>query len=120
MEDASKKVQHVQVKSNFAKNLKELMQKHSVTAKELSRKTGVPTSTLSEWLGGRVPRLSDDAVKVAQVLGVSLEFLVTGTSAEENIVKEVFSSAGKEFVSIHNGVYRIQVEKYVETPKKKE
>lgn len=101
------------VKSIFAENLRGLMQERNLTAKEISRATGISKSTLSEWLGGRVPRFGEDVVKLAQFLNVSLEFLANGKEAEEKVVNELLAQSGNNFATIHTGVYRINVEKFI-------
>jgi transcriptional regulator with XRE-family HTH domain len=99
--------------SDFADTLKQLMQKRRLSAKAVSEATGVPTSTLSEWISGkREPQLSDAIVKLARVLGVSVEYLITGVEPEEQIVKDLIDTVGDDFMQIHRGIYRISVEKY--------
>lgn len=81
-------MRHINVtNSSFARNLRDLIAKHSVTAKEISLATEVPASTISEWLGGRIPRLGEDVLKVARFFNVSLECLIS-TSTESSNRKE--------------------------------
>ncbi len=102
----------ITMQKKFSEVLRELMKDRKVTAKEISDKTGISQSTISEWLGSRTPRFSEDVLKVAQFFGVSLEFLLSGAEKEERIVNEVIGN-GTDFVSIHSGIYRIHVEKFV-------
>ena len=52
---------------------------------ELSRYTGVKSSTVSQWCSDKVKALqSDNAYKVAKCLGVSLQWLVTGAGSPDN------------------------------------
>ena len=55
-----------------------------LTVRELSTKTGIPKRTLDCYLGARasVPPV-DIAVKIAQALGVSVEFLTTGQDVQK-------------------------------------
>jgi len=55
--------------------LKKLMKENGETLATISKSTGVPKSTISEWLSNRSPN-PVQAVKVANHLGVSLHFLL--------------------------------------------
>jgi transcriptional regulator with XRE-family HTH domain len=65
--------------STFRQNLKDELSFQGMTVKELSAKTGIPKPTLDCYLSSRetMPP-ADVAVRIAQVLKVSVEFLVTG------------------------------------------
>jgi transcriptional regulator with XRE-family HTH domain len=64
---------------NFRENLRTELDYQGVTVKELSTKTGIPIASLDCYLGTRatVPSV-DAAVKIAQSLRVSVEYLVIG------------------------------------------
>jgi transcriptional regulator with XRE-family HTH domain len=64
---------------NFKQNLRAELDYLDLTVKELSVKTGIPKGTLDCYLGARtsIPP-ADIAVRIAQALGVSVEYLVTG------------------------------------------
>jgi len=71
----------------IGKVLKQFMEKERHTLASISKATGVPKSTISEWLNNRTPNPSQ-AVKVANHLGVSLHFLLFGKDdAQEPIQK---------------------------------
>ncbi|MHB1305211.1 MAG: helix-turn-helix domain-containing protein [Acidiphilium sp.] len=55
-------------------------------ASEVSRKSGVPISTLNDYLSGREPRFSR-AFALARACGVSLDWLATGISSETSAEK---------------------------------
>lgn len=68
--------------------LKSLLKARRMTLKEVSRATGVPSSTLSEWLNNRSPKNPEQTRKVAQYMGVSLHYLLFGEEdAQEPIQK---------------------------------
>ena len=62
--------------SFISKNLIKLINEKRLRIGELSRMTGIPSSTLSEWTAGRVPRLSRELLKLTQTLGITLEELI--------------------------------------------
>ena len=68
--------------------LKALLKVRRMTLKEVSKATGVPSSTLSEWLNNRSPKNPEQIRKVAQYMGVSLHYLLFGEEdAQEPIQK---------------------------------
>ena len=64
---------------SFRENLRDELNFQGMTVKELSSKTGIIKGTLDNYLGVResIPP-ADIAVKIANALNVSVEFLVTG------------------------------------------
>lgn len=64
---------------SFKKNLRDELDYQDMTVKELSAKTGIPKPTLDSYLGIRetIPP-ADVAYKIASILNVSVEYLLTG------------------------------------------
>ena len=67
------------MKGDFKSNLRSELDYLGLTVKELSVKTGIAKGTLDCYLGARasIPP-ADIAVKIANALGVTVEYLVTG------------------------------------------
>jgi transcriptional regulator with XRE-family HTH domain len=64
---------------DFKKNLREELDYQGLTVKELSAKTHIAKRTLDCYLSARASMPpADAAAKIAEVLGVSVEYLVTG------------------------------------------
>ena len=65
--------------SSFKENLRAELDFQGLTVKELAARTGIIKGTLDNYLGTResIPP-ADIAVKIAQALNVSVEYLVTG------------------------------------------
>ena len=63
----------------FNENLKGELEYKGMLVKELAHKTGIPKHTIDKYLlsNGSIPP-ADKAVAIARVLGVSVEYLVTG------------------------------------------
>ena len=61
-----------------------------IQIKELSAGTGISKNTLDNYLSGQksLPN-AENAVKIAQFIGVSVEYLVTGKASKENISDEI-------------------------------
>ena len=69
----------------FRENLKSQIQFSGMLVKELAVCSGVKKKTIDSYLGTRnyTPSV-DSAVKIAKALGVSVEYLVTGTDIIKN------------------------------------
>ena len=98
---------------NFQKSLRKLMDKRDVTAAKLSKATGIPKSTISEWLQGRQPKFDETILKLARFLNVSPEALLAGEESADEAVEQMLSVASDGFVQIHDGIFRLKIEKYV-------
>jgi len=64
---------------SFAENLREIMTRKDMTAKDLGKITKISYRTIEGWLDSRrsTPRVTD-AYNTARALGTTVEFLVTG------------------------------------------
>jgi transcriptional regulator with XRE-family HTH domain len=69
----------------FRENLKAELVYSGILVKELAARAGLKKHTVDNYLSvrGRMPA-ADVAVRIAHVLGVSVEYLVTGYNAGEN------------------------------------
>lgn len=68
---------------NFYERCEMLAKDKGLSMKELGEKVGVSGAAITGWKNGSQPKL-DVALKVAQVLNVSLDFLATGVINQEN------------------------------------
>ena len=107
----------ISVVIEFKTNLKRIMKERGLSAADLSRQTKIPKSTISEWMQGRQPKFDDAILRLAKALKVSTETLLTGIAPEEDLMKQIFDSAGDGFIEVHNGIFRLKIEKYVGTKK---
>lgn len=91
---------------SFGQNLSRILARRRLRLSRVSEATGIPLSTLSEWTGGREPKLSDALVRLANYLGVTLDELARaeGQSAAER------RTAGEGRVHIGGVSYRLVVE----------
>jgi transcriptional regulator with XRE-family HTH domain len=72
----------------IGKVLKQFMDNDRHTLASMSKATGIPKSTLSEWLNNRSPNPSQ-AVKVANHLGISLHFLLFGKDDAQEPIQRI-------------------------------
>lgn len=69
--------------SDFGVNLRSELNFQDVRIKELSKKTKITIPTLDSYLRTKAAEPTvENAVKIAQALNVSVEYLVTGKEAE--------------------------------------
>ena len=69
--------------SVFWKKALSIMEDHQLRKKDLIDGIGVPGSTFHTWIKKDKVPPADDAVKIADKLGVSVTFLVTGDNEQE-------------------------------------
>ncbi len=91
---------------NLKKQLKLYLQNKDLTASELSRVSGVPKQSLSDWLAGSNPRDIRMVKRVADALQVSLDHLVFG----DGVVAEPKTDSSNEWMS---GVYEVKFRKVI-------
>lgn len=63
----------------------ELLEKMGIRPIEITRATGIPSSTFSDWKKGKSKPNAEKMLKIANYLGVSVEYLMTG---KDNAHKE--------------------------------
>lgn len=66
----------------FSERLKELRKQAHLTQVELANKLGIVQSSYADWERGKKKPTQDNLVKIAQVLNVSVDYLV-GNSEEK-------------------------------------
>lgn len=85
--------------------LKTLLKMRRMTLKEVSKATGVPSSTLSEWLNNRSPKNPEQTRKVAQYLGVSLHYLLFGEEDSQEPIQKILKE------DIFQGTFEISIKR---------
>jgi len=76
---------HILQNMGFRENLKAELSYSGMLVKELAAQANLKKHTIDNYLSvrGRMPS-ADAAVRIARVLGVSVEYLITGNEAIEN------------------------------------
>ncbi|MBF0363748.1 MAG: helix-turn-helix transcriptional regulator [Oligoflexia bacterium] len=106
--------------TKIGERIKNLMSERRISAKELSASTGISASTIAQWVNYKKEPKADAILKISKYFGVSMEWLITGEHPEVEILKAVAQSLEKQFVELHQGIYRVRIDKQIEVPKKKE
>jgi transcriptional regulator with XRE-family HTH domain len=86
------------------KKLKALMKSRNISATDLSKETGVPRTTIQQWLTGSSPNIMQ-ADKIASYFNVTIEELVFDRKPKPSI-ESIFNEA-----QLHVGHYRIEITK---------
>ena len=66
----------------FWDNAIPIMEKKRISQRDLAQITDRPFSTVHSWIKRKCPPQADDALKIADLLGVSVRYLVTGEDEE--------------------------------------
>lgn len=73
---------------SFSKNLKNYLDKHNLSLKDLGQKLEVPTSTVHGWINGIPPRNIVTLKKIASLLECSMDELCFNEKSSESRKKE--------------------------------
>lgn len=84
--------------------LKELMKLKGETLNSLSKASGVPKSTISDWLSNRTPN-PIQAAKVASTLGISLHHLLFGEEDPQETLQRIMKE------DFFNGTFEINIKR---------
>lgn len=78
----------------------QLCQKNNVTPYVVSKATGIPASTFTDWKNGRSTPKAEKLQKIADFFGVSLDYLVTGQEEAKDpyAAIELFPHEDREFM----------------------
>lgn len=90
----------------FEKKLKSLLESHNLSVNELSKRTGVPKTTIQQWLTGTNPNLNQLDI-VASYFKITIDELAFGRKPKTSL------EAILDEVQIHTGVYRVSISKLV-------
>lgn len=93
------------MKLRISETLNKILQEKKISLKELSKGSGVPSSTLSEWrTSGRSPNV-EQAAKVADFLGITISHLLFGQEDKQEPLQKILR---EEFFK---GVFEISIKK---------
>lgn len=112
------KSQRKKENSEFSRILITLMDEKKITVRKAAEMAGVGASTINSWRSGALPENYKAVKRLANALGVSLSFLLTGEdetrSDQHASVSEVFS----EDEVLFNGYAKISIQRLIPRSKK--
>lgn len=89
----------------IASTLKQLLKERGISLRELSKRSGVPVSTLSEWSSNREPKSPIQTRKVAEALGVSMHFLLFGEDDRQEPLQKLLKE------DLFQGTFEISIKR---------
>ena len=107
----------------FSERLKELRKQAHLTQVELAKKLGIVQSSFADWERWKKKPTQENLVKIAQILNVSVDYLV-GNSDEENTNKELediellFRMNSKGLTDEEKAVFKKELIEFMEERKK--
>lgn len=99
-------------KSEFKKNLAKLIKERGISARELSRQTGIAQSTLNNFLAGKSPSNPEQIHALAKFFGTSMEQILFSTDDRPPTLDEVLTEG------VFDGWLRVKIERAIPNKKK--
>lgn len=105
----------------FSERLKELRKQAHLTQVELASKLGIVQSSYADWERGKKKPTQDNLVKIAQILNVSVDYLV-GNSEEKadelDNIELLFRMSSKGLTDEEKEIFRKELIEFMEERKK--
>lgn len=105
----------------FSERLKELRKQAHLTQVELASKLGIVQSSYADWERGKKKPTQDNLVKIAQILNVSVDYLV-GNSEEKadelDNIELLFRMNSKGLTDEEKDIFRKELVEFMEERKK--
>lgn len=92
--------------------LKRLMEQKGINARELSRQTKVPPSTLSNLMAGGKPQKLDHVLALAEYFGTSMEMILYGSDRRQPTLDEVMTEG------VFSGWLKVEIKRAIPDKRK--
>ena len=105
----------------FAERLKELRKQAHLTQVELAKRLGIGQSSYADWERGKKKPTQENLVKIAQVLSVSIDYLVGNSeekSDELDNIELLFRMNSKGLTEEEKEVFKKELIEFMEERKK--
>ena len=105
----------------FSERLKELRKQAHLTQVELASKLGIVQSSYADWERGKKKPTQDNLVKIAQVLNVSVDYLVgnsEGKVDELDKIELLFRMNSKGLTEEEKEIFKKELIEFMEERKK--
>ena len=105
----------------FSERLKELRKQAKLTQVELAGKLGIVQSSYADWERGKKKPTQENLVKIAQVLNVSIDYLVGNSeekSDELDNIELLFRMNSKGLTEEEKEVFKKELIEFMEERKK--
>ena len=105
----------------FAERLKELRKQAHLTQVELAKRLGIGQSSYADWERGKKKPTQENLVKIAQILDVSIDYLVANSeekSDELDNIELLFRMNSKGLTEEEKVVFKRELIEFMEERKK--
>ena len=105
----------------FAERLKELRKQAHLTQVELAKRLGIWQSSYADWERGKKNPTQENLVKLAQILNVSVDYLVGSTEDKEDRLDNIeilFRMNSKGLTEEEKKVFKKELIEFMEERKK--
>ncbi|WP_049474696.1 helix-turn-helix domain-containing protein [Streptococcus parasanguinis] len=105
----------------FAERLKELRKQAHLTQVELAKRLGIGQSSYADWERGKKNPTQENLVKLAQILNVSVDYLVGSTEDKEDRLDNIeilFRMNSKGLTEEEKKVFKKELIEFMEERKK--
>ena len=109
MADKNKNIQQEELQ--FPKMLKKLLKDRTITQKQAASLAGVTESVMSDWINGCAPQNLVAVKRLAKSLGVSVSYLLFGSSDDDGFKVSLEELIQAEDTPIMSGYYKIELTK---------
>lgn len=92
--------------------LQKLLKDRGISARELSRQTGIAQSTINNFLSGRGPQKPEQILIIARYFGTSMEFLLFGEDSRQPTLDDVFTEG------LFEGWLKVKIERAIPNKRK--
>lgn len=105
----------------FAERLKELRKQAHLTQVELAKRLGIGQSSYADWERGKKKPTQENLVKIAQILDVSIDYLVGNSeekSDELDNIELLFRMNSKGLTDEEKEIFKKELIQFMEERKK--
>ena len=99
-------------KVKFAETLKMLIKKKGVSAREVSRASGVPQATISAFMQGGSSQKPEHVLALAKYFSVSMEYILFQETDDEPKINEL------DLEGVFDGWLKVRIERAIPNRKK--
>lgn len=94
---------------NLKAQLKTMLRDRGMTAADLSRSTGIPKQSISDWLAGAMPRDLARLKKVADIFSVTIDELIFGDHSDHQRQNtSIIGRSSPDSDGWESGVYEVK------------
>lgn len=99
-------------KIQIQKTLEKFIKDKGISARELSRQTKIPQSTINNFLSGKGPQKPEQILILAKFFGTTMEFLLFGEDSKQPTLDDVLTEG------LFEGWLKVKIERAIPNKRK--